>query len=387
VTIKIDNATMRRLWLASNGLLAQPVGPIDVVAIIQRLGFVQLDTIQNVSRAHHHILWSRHNDYREPMLDEILKERQHIFEHFTHDASVLPMDIYPMWQKRIRRMKAKIDKASWHNPERVEEWRDILLDRIREEGPLSTKDFTSVKNGEKKVWSRPPHKQVLDYLWYTGPLSTSHREKFVKYYDVTDRVIPSFFLEQNMPEREQIDGLCRAALERLTVGNLKEIRAFWDAVDPAEAKNWVSQSENILLPVSWETANGDWMNSYALKSLEGKLAVLQDVPAKMKILNPFDPLVRDRDRLKALFGFEYKLEVFVPEAKRKWGYYVYPLLEGDRFVGRIEAKADRKSGSLNILNFWSEEKVHWGKNRQKKLDAELKRFARLAELKSVVWPE
>lgn len=378
---------MRRLWLDSNGLLAQSDGPIDVVAIIQRLGFVQLDTIQNVSRAHHHILWSRHSDYREPMLDEILKERQHIFEHFTHDASVLPMDIYPMWQKRIRRMKAKIDKASWHNPERVEEWRDILLDRIREEGPLSTKDFTSVRSEEKKVWSRPPHKQVLDYLWYTGSLSTSHREKFVKYYDVTDRVIPPAFLEQNMPETEQIDGLCRAALERLTVGNLKEIRAFWDAVDPAEAKSWVSQSEDILLPVSWETANGDWMNSYALKGLEDRLDALQDVPANMKILNPFDPLVRDRDRLKALFGFEYKLEVFVPEAKRKWGYYVYPLLEGDQFVGRIEAKADRKSGCLNVLNFWPEEKVRWSKNRQKKLEAELKRFARLTELKKVVWPE
>lgn len=378
---------MRRLWLDSNGLLKQPDGPIDVVAIIQRLGFVQLDTIQNVSRAHHHILWSRHRDYREPMLDEILKERKHIFEHFTHDASVLPMDIYPMWQKRIKRMKTKIHKASWHNPERVEEWKYTLLDRIREEGPLSTKDFTSAINGEKKVWSRPPHKQVLDYLWYTGHLSTSHREKFLKYYDVTDRVIPPAFLKKEISESEQIDWLCRAALERLTVGSLKEVRAFWDAIDPAEAKSWASQSEDTVLSVSWETANGDWVNSYALKDLEGKLDALQDVPAKMKILNPFDPLVRDRDRLKALFGFEYKLEVFVPEAKRKWGYYVYPLLEGDRFVGRIEAKADRKSSCLNILNFWPEEGVRWGKNRQKKLDAELNRFARLAELKTVAWRE
>lgn len=385
MTLKINNATMRWLWLDSNGLLEQPDSPVDVVAIIQKLGFVQLDTIQNVSRAHHHILWSRHRDYRESMLDEILKERKHIFEHFTHDASVLPMDIYPMWQKRIKRMKTKIHNASWHNPERVKEWKDTLLERIREEGPLSTKDFTSAINGEKKVWSRPPHKQVLDYLWYTGHLSTSHREKFLKYYDVTDRVIPPAFLEQNVPESEQINSLCRAALERLTVGSLKEIRAFWDAVDPAEVKNWASEIEDTLLPVTWETANGDWMNSYALKGLEDKLDALQDVPAKMKILNPFDPLVRDRDRLNALFGFEYKLEVFVPEAKRKWGYYVYPLLEGDRFVGRIEAKADRKGGCLNILNFWPEEGVRWGKNRQKKLDAELKRFARLAEMKTVAW--
>tara|TARA_R110002073_G_scaffold232347_1_gene393436 strand:+ start:4338 stop:4628 length:291 start_codon:yes stop_codon:yes gene_type:complete len=95
--------------------------------------------------------------------------------------------------------------------------------------------------------------------------------------------------------------------------------------------------------------------------------------------------VRDRERLKSLFGFDYKLEIFVPEAKRIWGYYVYPLLEGDRFAGRIEAKADRKSGCLNVLNFWLEEGVSWGAGRQQKLDAELKRFARLAELERVVW--
>ena len=378
---------MRRLWLESNGLLAQPDGPVDVVAIIKKLGFVQLDTIQNVSRAHHHILWSRHRDYREPMLDAILKEREHIFEHFTHDASVLPMDIYPMWQKRIKRLKTKIHNASWHNPERVEEWRDILLDRIREEGPLSTKDFNSTINGEKKVWARPPHKQVLDYLWYTGHLSTSHREKFLKFYDVTDRVIPRSYREQDVPEWDQIDWLCRAALDRLTVGSLKEIRAFWDAVDPTEVKNWAEEKKDALLPVTWESASGEWISSYALNDIENRLKALPDVPAKLKILNPFDPLVRDRDRLRALFGFDYRLEVFVPEAKRLWGYYVYPLLEGDRFVGRIETKADRKRGCLNVLNFWPEKGVRWGKIRQKKLNTELKRFARLAGLKTVVWQD
>ncbi|WP_417625265.1 winged helix-turn-helix domain-containing protein [Paremcibacter congregatus] len=385
MTLRIDNATMRRLSLETNGLLAQPSGEIDVVSIIRKLGFVQLDTIQNVSRAHHHILWSRHGDYREPMLDELLSAREHIFEHYTHDASVLPMDIYPMWQKRIRRLKDKIDNASWHKPEQVSEWQDSLIERIKAEGPLSTKDFDSRIKGEKKVWSRPPHKQVLDYLWYTGLLATSHREKFHKYYDMAERVIPQTYRDLDVPEQDQIDWFCRAALKRLAVGSLKEIRTFWEAVDAKEVKAWAADQKEALLPVTWETASGAWVTSYALKDIEDRLAALPAIPKGMKILNPFDPLVRDRERLSALFGFDYKLEVFVPEAKRIWGYYVYPLLEGDRFVGRIEAKADRKSGCLTVLNFWREEGVRWGKARQQKLDAELKRFARLAELETVVW--
>ncbi len=105
----------------------------------------------------------------------------------------------------------------------------------------------------------------------------------------------------------------------------------------------------------------------------------------MRILNPFDPAIRDRTRLERLFGFEYRNEMFVPKTKRKWGYYVYPLLEGVRFVGRVELKADRNAGWLRVTGFWPENGVKWAAARQQKLEAELQRFARFVGIKTVEW--
>ncbi|MBL4838798.1 MAG: YcaQ family DNA glycosylase [Kordiimonadaceae bacterium] len=386
MALTLDNHTMRRLWLDTNGLLSTPSGPLDVVAIIKKMGFVQLDTIQNVSRAHHHILWSRHPEYREPILDELLSAKEHIFEHFTHDASILPMDMYPMWQRRFKRLKEWLERSSYHNPAHVKDWKDALLERIAEEGPLSTKDFDSKTKGTKKTWSRPPHKQVLEYLWYSGVLATSHREKFHKFYDLAEYVIPAAFLDTQISEAEQVNWLCRAALTRLSVGSMKEIKEFWDAKDIAEVKCWIEANKQAVIPVTWETDSGEWINAYALEDIEDRIRKIAPNPSQMKIINPFDPAVRDRKRLQSIFGFEYKLEVFVPAAKRRWGYYVYPILEGDSFVGRIEAKADRKAKCLNVLNFWAEEGVKWGAGRKEKLEAELMRFARLASLDTVDWP-
>ena len=383
MALTLDNRTMRRLWLHTNGLLTPSSGPLDIVAIIKKLGFVQLDTIQNVSRAHHHILWSRNAKYREPMLDEVLGAQTHLFEHFTHDASVLPMDMYPMWERKFKRLTDWLVNSSYHNPDHIKDWQDIVMERITNEGPLSTKDFKSESNSQDKIWSRPPHKQVLEYLWYSGALATSHREKFHKFYDLAERVIPAQHRDADLSEAEQIDWLCRAALERLAVANAKEIKEFWDAKDIPEVKTWIDANAKTLTPVNWETSTGEWRNSHALSDIEDRIENLPSASSRMKIINPFDPAVRDRTRLQAIFGFDYKLEVFVPAAKRKWGYYVYLLLEGDKFVGRIEAKADRKTKRLNVLNFWPEDGVKWGVGRQQKLEAELGRFARLAELESV----
>ncbi|MBL1430515.1 MAG: YcaQ family DNA glycosylase [Robiginitomaculum sp.] len=385
MTVTLNNRMMRRLWLDTNGLLSSSSEKLDIVSIIKKLGFVQLDTIQNVSRAHHHIIWSRNHKYREPMLDELLSAKEHIFEHFTHDACVLPMDIYPMWQRRFKRMQATLDRASYHNPQRIKDWEDVLIERITSDGALCTKDFNSKSNGKKKVWTRPPHKQVLDYLWYSGVLATSHREKFIKFYDLTERVIPQQFLDIKIPEAEQVNLLCAGALSRLAAGSAKEIKEFWEAKDVKEVKLWIEANKKNVIPVKWETDSGTWKDSYALNDIKQRIENLPPHSSRMKIINPFDPAVRDRKRLKSIFGFDYKLEVFVPAAKRRWGYYVYLLLEGDRFVGRVEAKANRKTKCLNVLNFWPEDGIKWGSNRKKKLEAELIRFARLANLDTVKW--
>ena len=378
---------MRRLWLDTNDLIVPPNQPLNILSNIKKLGFVQLDTIQYVSRAHHHILWSRNEKYREHMLDELLNSRQHIFEHFTHDASVLPMEFYPMWHKRFKRLKEKIDQYKCYRPENVNKWKDIILERISSEGPLSSKDFSSKVEGGKKVWSRPPHKQILDYLWSIGHLSTSHRENFNKFYDLSDRVIPLAYREQKISPADQLNWLCREALDRLAVGTLKEVQAFWDAASLDEVKYWFNKYKLELKPIEWETYEGKYIKAYALNDIEERINNVPPFSKRIRIINPFDPTIRDRQRLKKIFGFEYKVELFVPKPQRRWGYYVYPLLQGDRFIGRIEVKADRKTSRLNVISFWQEEGVNWGVGLRKQLASELSRFSRLANLDNVFWPE
>ena len=235
------------------------------------------------------------------------------------------------------------------------------------------------------MWARPPHKKALDHMWYAGELTTSHRENFVKYYDLTERVIPDQYRESASSDVQDIDWLCRNALERLGFGSQGDIQRFWAAMDAKEAKAWLDQYGKQLVPVIVETSDRQLLNLYAHQDIEQRLADLKKPSSRLRILNPFDPVVRDRDRLQRLFGFEYRNEMFVPPAKRKWGYYVYPLLESDRFVGRIELKGDRKTGQLSVHNIWPEPKVKWIARRQEKLDSELQRFGRLAGLRETSW--
>lgn len=342
--------------------------------MIRALGFVQLDTIQVVSRAHHHILWSRNQNYREPMLDRLLARDRALFEHFTHDASVIPMEFLPMWRRQFDRMRARYERADWVRglPDATERAR--IRERIAREGPLSTHAFDTKIEGERRMWHRPPHKLALDFMWYAGELATCHRVNFTKYYDLAERVFPADLRAVDLPDANQIDWLCHAALDRLGMASLGEIQRFWDAATAKEVRDWAETAD--LIPVEVQSADGNWTKAFAPADIEQRLATLTPVTSRLRILNPFDPVIRDRNRLSRLFGFDYRVEMFVPAAKRIWGYYVFPILEGERFVGRIEVKADRKASRLDVSKLWVEPGVAWTRTRAEKLDAELARMAR-----------
>lgn len=383
--LRIDNKTARQLWLASQGLGIAPTGELDVLGIIKKLGFVQLDTIQVVSRAHHHIIWSRNQNYREPMLDKLLGRDRSIFEHYTHDASVIPMEYLPMWQRQFRRKKQLMDRPGWFKNPPTKADQEAIMERIREEGALSTHAFESDVSGSKEMWSRPPHKVALDYLWYCGELATCHRKNFTKFYDLAERIFPEELRSIEMTDEEQIDWLCHSALERMGFGVPGEIQRFWDAMSAKEAQYWLEQAKPSLQTVEIESAHGQWISGFAPANIEERLTMLKPPTSRLRILNPFDPVIRDRNRLSRLFGFDYRVEMFVPAAKRVWGYYVYPLLEGQRFVGRIEIKADRKASVLSVLNFWPEQGVRWPESRYEKLASELERLRRFAGVDKLEW--
>ncbi|OSP56510.1 hypothetical protein BV911_00670 [Pseudoruegeria sp. SK021] len=383
--LRISNRAARALWLSQQGLASPPTGPLDLPRLIDQLGFVQLDSIQVVARAQHHILWSRNQSYREPMLDACLARDRAIFEHFTHDASVLPMSFLPLWRRQFDRKAQHMARAGWIKDLPDAAARAVIKARIAAEGPLSTHAFDTKVSGPRKMWSRPPHKLALDYMWYSGELATCHRVNFNKYYDLAERVFPAHLRDQCLPEQDQIDGLCHAALTRLGMGTLGEIQKFWDAVTPAEVRAWANRHGPSLRPVLIESAQGDWTPALAPVDIETRLAALTAPSTRTRILNPFDPAIRDRSRLSRLFGFDYRVEMFVPAAKRLWGYYVFPILEGHRFTGRIEVKADRARSVLTVLNLWPEPGMAWPAARHDRLRAELDRMARFIGVAQVVW--
>ncbi|MEM7522797.1 MAG: crosslink repair DNA glycosylase YcaQ family protein, partial [Pseudomonadota bacterium] len=175
-----------------------------------------------------------------------------------------------------------------------------------------------------------------------------------------------------------IDWACNAALDRLGFATTGEIAAFWALVSPNEAKAWAA-ARNDLVDVEIEAAKGEKPRRRVARigALEG------DPPAppdRVRVLSPFDPLLRNRKRARELFGFDYTIEVFVPAAKRKYGYYVFPLMEGDAMIGRIDMKADRKADELVVKGLWLEPKVKLAKGRMARLEAELERQRRFAGL-------
>ena len=388
MTLIISNRDARRLWLERQGLAATPTGALDddrLAEIIDQLGFVQLDTIRIIARAHDHILWSRNQNYREPMLDRLIKNRA-VFEHFTHDASVLPMSFYPNWRRQFDRMRKRVDSSRWHEFMPPKKACEKILKRVEAEGPLSTRDFeTKASKKEKAAWVRPPHKVALDYYWYAGVLATCHRKNFIKHYDIREKIIPEELRDKAVSDAMQIDWLCSNALDRLGFASEGDLQRFWDAADLEEVKAWTKKRRKKLIDVEIKTADGDIYKALAPEDVEERLANINPPTSRLRLLNPFDPVIRDRNRLARLFGFDYRVEMFVPAAKREYGYYVYPMLEGDRFVGRIEAKADRKKGRLSVDNVWWERGVKLTKARATKLDAELERIGRFVGARDVDW--
>lgn len=377
---RLDNATARRVFLDRHALAEPPTGPAkgaDLLTLIRRLGFVQVDSINTVERAHHMILWARRQSYRPENLKPLLERDRTLFEHWTHDASVIPAEFLPYWQMRFARDHARI-------PDRWEGWQgtafrgkiDEVLEHVRTHGAVGTGDVGEDEaRGKGGWWDWHPSKAALEYLWRAGKLAVCRRDGFAKIYDLAERVYAPC---QALGAEATIDWACRAALERLGFGTSGEIAAFWGKVAPDEVKIWCAgalargEIEEILI----EGADGNDRRAFAFPGLTESAAASPEPPMRARILSPFDPALRDRKRAERLFGFHYRIEVFVPEAQRRYGYYVFPILEGSRLIGRVDVKCQRSEKSLAISAFWPEKNVSFGSQRRARLEAELERLGR-----------
>lgn len=386
---QLDNRAARAVFMHRHALGEPPAGGAkgaDLLDLIRRLGFVQLDSINTVARAHDMILFARRPTYRSRNLKRLYERDRALFEHWTHDAAVIPMEFYCHWHLRFLR-DADLLKARWKNWRRdgYEQRFATVLQHIRDHGPVSSSDVgKDEKKGSGGWWDWHPSKTALEFLWRTGALTVTGRDGFQKRYDLTERVIETHLCPGQSPcdAEATVDWLCNAALDRLGFATSGELAAFWDTVSAAEAKLWCARALDTgdLEEIEVTCADGRARKVMARPGLADEAQTLPPAPGRIRVLSPFDPMLRDRKRAERLFGFHYRIEVFVPEAKRTYGYYVFPLLEGDKLIGRIDMKAHRDSGTLRVRALWPERTVRWSGARSRRLQAELDRMRRFAGL-------
>ncbi len=381
----IDNRTARRLFLARQGLAFPPHRKLDdagLLALIEHLGFVQLDSIQTVERAHHMILFARNQTYRQKQLHRLVERDGALFENWTHDAAVIPSRFFPYWRLRFAREEARLRERwrKWRGGDFEAELEDVLR-HVSGNGRVMARELGNDDESGRKSsggwWDWHPSKTALEYLWRCGHLAVAARDGFQKVYDLTERTLPRCHLEAAPCEAETVDWACRSALERLGIATSGEIAAFWDLVTPAEAKAWcAARRGGELEEVMVANAQGGRPRAAFCFADADPGAELPEPPKRLRVLSPFDPLIRDRKRCERLFGFHYRIEVFVPAARRRYGYYVFPLLEGDRLIGRLDMKHERDSGALKVKGLWLEPKVKLSAARRNRLEAELERQRR-----------
>ena len=386
----ISNQDARHIFLERHGLCSPPRAKLSddgVLEIIRSLGFVQVDSINTVARAHHMILFARNQTYRPEQLTRLLERKRALFEHWTHDASIIPVEFYPYWRYRFTRdRKVLLDRWRKARHQGFEEIFEEVLAMIGRNGPTMARDIGSQRKTGRGWWDWHPEKTALEFHWRTGNLAIAGRDGFQKIYDLAENIIPKRHLNERVDEDAFIDWACRSAIERLGFATSGEIAAFWELVTPAEAAAWCQSALKGCRLTEVLIENCDERRptrSFAVLNLPDTYADAIQPVDRLRVLSPFDPMIRDRKRCLRLFGFDYRIEIFVPAAKRQYGYYVFPLLEGDRFIGRIDMK--HVKDTLRVANIWLEAGVKRGKGRIAALEAELDRHRRFVGAERVTF--
>ncbi|MCP4405482.1 MAG: winged helix-turn-helix domain-containing protein [bacterium] len=351
--------TARTLAVVKQGLHQRPAmaDKQTLLESIQNIGLLQLDTVSVVARSHYLVMLSRMGLYDPADLDALLHPDRRLFEQWAHAACLIPVEDYHYFAPVIH---ARREQPRWHlhrlgkNPQEV---LDTVLAEVTQRGPLASKDFEDSENGSGKRtwWNWKPAKAALDILYSQGHLMIDRRVKFQMYYDLAERVLPASADPLSKTIEEWQRWTILRSISCLGVATAEQAGDYYRHKIPLTRATLESVAdEGAVIPVAvqgWEKPA--YLHVADLPLLE---AIRQGAcqPTLTTFLSPFDNLTWNRQRLEELFDFEYRIEMYTPKAKRKYGYYVMPILHNGRFVGRIDPKAERKTGTLIVQAIYLE---------------------------------
>ena len=339
----------RRIALAAQGFAAKASAlrtPDSFARLVDRLGVIQIDSVNVLVRSHYLPAFSRHGPYARTLLERAAyepKDRK-LFEYWGHEASLLPMQSQPLFRWRMER--ALRGEGIWGRLKRfVSEHSDAVasvLAQVKERGPLGASELADAGKSKGSWWGWSHGKEILEWLFWTGQVTTAGRRNFERLYDVPERVIPTTILSQPTPSKEEAQrALMEISARALGVATLRDLRDYF-RLPTADAAARVSElvEEGSLLPV---TIEGWKQQAYVHRDARCPRAVRTDA-----LLSPFDSLIWERQRTERLFDFHFRLEIYTPAAKRQHGYYVLPFLMDERIVARVDLKADRQTSALQV---------------------------------------
>jgi uncharacterized protein len=352
--IQLTLKQARAVQLAAMGLLTPPrqrAKKADVLAAIRAMNVLQIDTINVVARSPYLVLWSRLGDYNPAWLDELLAEGA-LFEYWAHAACFLPMQDYPNYRRQMLHLEAAGSPRA-ANRLAAEPLAHIeLLEQVRENGPVRAADFEHV-DGRKGNgwWDWKPDKLRLETLFTAGEIMVKRRDKFQRVYDVRERVLPAHLLDDAaVPSDKAVQQLwTSAAVKAMGLAPARWIGDYFRHAGRVARPHPEQLVESGALRRVWvETLAAP---AYVHPDHAPLLRATQQNklrPTLSTLLSPFDPLVWDRERALGLFNFDYRIECYTPEAKRKYGYFTLPILVRGELVGRLDAKAHRMDGTFEV---------------------------------------
>ncbi len=333
----------RRIALNQQGLLKTDSfgrGKEATLRAIKQIGYVQIDTISVVERAHHHVLWSRVSNYKPRYLTELVAERQ-LFEYWSHAAAWLPMQDYRFCLPRMRQTNGDQNWFDDCDKKLIQQ----VLKRVQQEGALLARDFADTRTSKKEWWDWKPAKRALEQLFMQGELMVTRREGFQKVYDLPERIIPDW-VDTTEPTLDEyadylIDNTIRAH-GFATVKSMVYLRKGKSLRHAIDLRLQAKLEDGHVLKLELDNDNV----IYVLPELLDKPTPRSN--KSVRILSPFDNAIIQRQRGQSVFQFNYLIECYVPAPKRQFGYFCLPVLYGDSFVARVDCKAHRKQGLFEI---------------------------------------